>query len=477
MYSSAKVAYKGETNDSVTLEELNDLVFYRLHIPAVIFVALCIFIGIIGNLLVLTIYKTRFRRSNHRYFILFLGVVDLLACVTGMPFLIASLRLPYMMTSVIACKVIRCIHYAVNNSSGLLLVVISMERYRKICRPFKKQFSHQQTLSLCIGTVLLSVLISIPSAVFYGDNTIHTGVDNITGTQCYIADKYTGNRYFETYMAFLLLETFICIIVFAVLYTFIIRKLWASDQFIETMRSIQKKASKTDKQDKPHSTDELNSVEDSFDSKFESVHEKEQNNCTMNNVKVGNAAHNTSDENYQGTEQEARLDGFSSTSTVPKTEKEIDNSLKKSDLSDSTAGDINGGSRTGFGRKLSPVQKQIYEKLFTKQTLEKDSKQSHSTRKNSKTTARVTVMLFTVTMVFVMAFVPHLTLMILTIEMEWFVDSMTVTQIMVYHVFLRIFIINNVANPIVYFIFDVKFRTLCKSFFRKCCRSRSVSTK
>ncbi|KAH3844848.1 hypothetical protein DPMN_087114 [Dreissena polymorpha] len=193
-------------------------------------------VGIIGNGLVIIVYKTRFRRSNHRYFILFVAVADFLACAIGMPFLIASLRLPYLMSSSAACKIVRCFHYFVNNSSGLLLVVIAIERFRKIVHPFKKQLSVRQTLFLCYAVFFISIAMAVPAPIVYKAVVVETGVANITGLQCYVDDRY--HNWFEIYQAILMVEALLSIAIIAVLYSFIVRKLCTNDQFMQAIKSM-----------------------------------------------------------------------------------------------------------------------------------------------------------------------------------------------------------------------------------------------
>jgi hypothetical protein len=53
-------------------------------------------IGVIGNTIVLYVYKFRFRRSTSRIFILSLAVFDLITCLLGMPFHIMDMLYPYM---------------------------------------------------------------------------------------------------------------------------------------------------------------------------------------------------------------------------------------------------------------------------------------------------------------------------------------------------------------------------------------------
>lgn len=73
-------------------------------------------------------------------------------------------------------------------------------------------------------------------------------------------------------------------------------------------------------------------------------------------------------------------------------------------------------------------------------------------------TKQVTFMLFIITVVFVLSFIPHLVLMVINSMDTEFVVGMTPAGVAVYNLFLRTFVINNMANPIIYGFCDRKFR-------------------
>lgn len=79
-------------------------------------------------------------------------------------------------------------------------------------------------------------------------------------------------------------------------------------------------------------------------------------------------------------------------------------------------------------------------------------------------TKQVTFMLFIITVVFILSFIPHLVLMVINSMNPNFVTDMTPPGIAIYNIFLRSFVINNMANPIIYGFCDKKFRSECAEF-------------
>lgn len=113
-------------------------------------------------------------------------------------------------------------------------------------------------------------------------------------------------------------------------------------------------------------------------------------------------------------------------------------------------------------RSNSPASRQSPPKH--EQMKRKDS-QAESTKSENKgpslRTKQVTFMLFIITVVFVLSFIPHLVLMVINAMNPLFVKDMSPVGIAFYHIFLRSFVINNMANPIIYGFCDKKFRTEC----------------
>lgn len=141
------------------LEELNHEEA-KQYVGGIIFVTIIMIIGIIGNLHVLFVYTFRMKPSNHRIFILSLAVLDMITCTVGMPFIIVDLRNPLTFTMISACKVLRFLNYFICISSALILTIIAIDRYRKICVSLGKQISRQIAKILIFVCLGISMVLS-----------------------------------------------------------------------------------------------------------------------------------------------------------------------------------------------------------------------------------------------------------------------------------------------------------------------------
>ncbi|KAL3890828.1 hypothetical protein ACJMK2_003103 [Sinanodonta woodiana] len=187
-----------------TLDELNERQV-QLLIPVIIFISIAMVVGTVGNALVLyvNIFFIKLRNSTHRHFIIFLALADITFCMIGDPFVIGVLTHPYKFTNIIACKCFRAFTYFNAVVSVLVLFVIALDRYRRICRPYGNQFSIKSINAIFGFIVFISIILSMPSFIMYGKNTVQTGIAHITGISCFPEDIYINTMFPIAYNIFL----------------------------------------------------------------------------------------------------------------------------------------------------------------------------------------------------------------------------------------------------------------------------------
>ncbi|XP_041370779.1 orexin receptor type 2-like [Gigantopelta aegis] len=84
-----------------------------------------------------------------------------------------------------------------------------------------------------------------------------------------------------------------------------------------------------------------------------------------------------------------------------------------------------------------------------------------------KTSNRSTVVAFLVTIVFVVSYLPHLSLIIARTVIKDFDLGLGGASLCAYNIFLRSFFVNSVANPIIYGFMNIEFRQECLQVVRK----------
>ena len=108
-------------------------------LPVIVVISIYMVIGLFGNPLVAIYYGCHAKPSPSCHFIVAMAVFDIITCCVSMPLEIVDMRFPYEFPSKAACKILRFVNYFASISSGLVLVAISSDRYRKVCPPYKNQ--------------------------------------------------------------------------------------------------------------------------------------------------------------------------------------------------------------------------------------------------------------------------------------------------------------------------------------------------
>lgn len=208
--------------DNVTLKDINEAFRIR-NLGGIIFVSVLMVIGLVGNLHVILIYALKFKISNYKIYILILASLDMTNCCLSMPLVIMYLSFPFMFPSNIFCKVFRFILYYVSISSTIILVVIAVDRFRKICKPMKFQLTVFHTKMLCMIVLFVTLCVTWPVPVLYGNSTVHTGIAGITGTRCFTLDEFKDTNYQAQYNALLTVVFIVITLILAILYYRIVR--------------------------------------------------------------------------------------------------------------------------------------------------------------------------------------------------------------------------------------------------------------
>ncbi|XP_062586259.1 kappa-type opioid receptor-like [Saccostrea cucullata] len=211
-------------NANSSMTELNK-VFRDWNMAALVFIGVLILPGIMGNSLVIAIFYKDFKKSAYRTFVLWLAVLDLAGCIIVMPYLMINLITPVSMDNEIICKVGKFLSYTIMMTSYFILVIIALDRYRKICRPHSLQILQSQTSRYCLGMLTVSVIISVPAPILYGNSSLEIGIPGLKATRCFTMDKYKGTPAHLLYYAVINVLGATVTFIISVLYILVIKRI------------------------------------------------------------------------------------------------------------------------------------------------------------------------------------------------------------------------------------------------------------
>ncbi|KAJ8312397.1 hypothetical protein KUTeg_009770 [Tegillarca granosa] len=214
-----------EINNFTTLYDINQQ-FTERHLGGIIFTGILMIFGVFGNLTVLWIYIRRFKMSNYRTYTIWLALMDVGNCLIGMPFLIYYMSHYLIFPSSVLCKLGRFVNVFTTNCSAYILVVISYDRYRKICKPLQWQFTQKQAKISCMVATCIGMVTSWPALVLYGIYTVDTMLPNVRGDRCWTDDTYRDQVYPSVYYIGLYVLNLSVVPVFLMAYVLILRFLY-----------------------------------------------------------------------------------------------------------------------------------------------------------------------------------------------------------------------------------------------------------
>lgn len=185
-----------------TVEEFN-LIFRDRYLINTVFNVIFLLFGILGNALVIYIYKSRLKkkRRGDRYYIIMLAVTDLFHCLFSSNLVFAKNSNPVLFPDDALCKILL---YGTNVFfclSLLLLVIICVHRYIKICKPFRPSLTFRDK-NIAVGVAFFVTLIfNLPKLIYFKRKPITISEYKLQGYVCGSDMTMDGAKYFVIWMS------------------------------------------------------------------------------------------------------------------------------------------------------------------------------------------------------------------------------------------------------------------------------------
>ena len=208
----------GEDNKSIAHNfTINDFPnYFGTTLPSciitsvVVFIVAAILIGIPGNTLVLAVLMKNTTKTSTDWFIIFIAVCDLLSLGLNGP--IDVLKYQTELWAKIGSPALCKIHYYILNglfiNSNFLILFVGVDRYLKTCRPHEKYFTPNRAFWFCVGVTISSFLCATPS--FFGSTASST-------KRCIFDSRYDELR--MVFMTCLIAILFLSCLVLIILYS------------------------------------------------------------------------------------------------------------------------------------------------------------------------------------------------------------------------------------------------------------------
>ncbi|KAL8572160.1 hypothetical protein ACOMHN_057835 [Nucella lapillus] len=404
--------------------------FARTVVPSMLYVAMLMVIGVPGNSLVVYVHGLRFRTATQNFLIVCLAVCDLVTGVIAMPTEIADLRFHLTFSSDFACRLLRFVSLFCALTSNCILVVIAVDRYQRVCRPLHPQMTMRRARVGVGVSVTLSLLVSWPLFVVTGLRTTETHLAGLYGSDCSFSDRFRDTVYPTAIIGVLGTGFVIMMLILIVLYARLWRQARQHLLFLHSKR-VKVKASFTGSL--PGSPSSFNDV--SFMTSRPSSERSGSVSGSKNDLSEVSLHPNT-----DPSQEDKELSMISLSPSFPhSTENEVSSSETSSTVT------------------TEKYRCCCFFKKPTKWTLDK-----------------TTLVAFAVTVVFIVSFLPYLTIMAVRSVRKNLDHSLTGSaELNVYNIFVRSYFINSASNPIIYGVINARFRgecvRLCTAVMSCCC--------
>ncbi|RUS70586.1 hypothetical protein EGW08_021652, partial [Elysia chlorotica] len=409
-----------------TLEDVNQEKAAILF-PACIFLASLAIFGLIGNSLVCYVFGARLRPGTQNSLIVCLAVFDLLSCALGIPNEIADMQFYFTYNSEAACKIMRFINMFTSLGSIFTLLFIAIDRYRKVCLPFKRQL-HMRHMKVFIVPVIMggAMFFAWPSLLVYGLRSAETGFPGLRGRDCSASEALRGTLFPLIYNSVLFGGFIIIVIALACLYFQVLRGTKKS------IFSIKKNGTFC-----PYS--------------FSCKVRKKRPLCQQKSV-VATMNSSTSASASTSTTQPSASATFELTREAVASSSSLAASMASSCTLDSHYSRLSSSPPDEFERSTSSSATLTgYPRHRHNDSRKLRGHRGHGRR------SRTTTIALLVTLIFVASFLPHLCLQAAQLMDEGFAANLGGSASLAYNAFLRSYFINSAANPVLYGILNVKF--------------------
>lgn len=216
-------------NQTESLEILNARYATAL-LPLTVTFGFFVLFGFLGNLLIILVFTLSrdYRRNNFKIFVLTLAVIDIITCLTLIPAEMIKQRHYFDFGDATSCKVKCFFNVFGAAASCLALLVISIDRYRKVVQPFKKQMTPKLAVRiLFVVAFIIPILLAIPGTIMCGIKK--TNMKNINGGEteiflCETEDKFRNSKWRVIYKFVFIITLAGISFTYLLLYTFVMKE-------------------------------------------------------------------------------------------------------------------------------------------------------------------------------------------------------------------------------------------------------------
>ncbi|GFO43874.1 alpha-2da adrenergic receptor [Plakobranchus ocellatus] len=206
-------------------------------LPAIVFILLLALVGLIGNSLVLYVYTQKLPLNASRYFICVIAAFDLVSNVFLIPGEVYDMLNLWDFDQPMLCRVRLGLNATVTIMSAAILNALAFVRYRKVCVPYGWQVTIRKAIPISFILLVGSVGCGAPYGYIKGRHTRQTPHPGIYGSACSTDDAFIDTNW-SLVIPFLFFVLFcFSTMVIVVLYALVVAKVWRQRESLSGVTS------------------------------------------------------------------------------------------------------------------------------------------------------------------------------------------------------------------------------------------------
>jgi hypothetical protein len=193
------------------------------------YLSVVIVIGILGNGLILAMYISHKNKMATDWYFIFVAIFDLAMCVCGVPVQLSfQTKTWYRLGSDAVCRGYYFLTQSLTVSSMLILCLIAVERYIKLCKPSRRSLTAAGARKACTLLCAITAVVSLPAGVIHGTNEVG---------RCAVKPVYDkGHPFTRAYYLALLVAFIFMFVIVGVSYTFVGMAIFKNEKIMDQMR-------------------------------------------------------------------------------------------------------------------------------------------------------------------------------------------------------------------------------------------------
>ena len=462
--------HTGETIDNQRDLDYVNLSMRLAVLPVTVLIGIENVIGLVGNILILLVYSKRYEKSNFRYFVLFMALIDLTSCLTCVPGEVFSQLNWYKNEHAWICKVKSYFNVLGAWGSASILLLLAFDRHRKICRPLGWQIQPSLALKLCSAAVIVSACVSSPITVLWGKQTYLYEKDDIrvNVSVCEKSSEFTENTIYPfLYITCVyILPVGLMMVVITTLNILTAKKLFCErdQRLTETFTITTMSRTNNFSQASISTISETLTTLDEVDANVSQEIISTTNHCTQNNSPPDRPTSRRLSAELTTLNDEGKTTSVTFVTLNDITIETENTTRAPNEPNESKTSSTKNENVIKQSRRLSSI------KISASTSLRPASlSSSNKCERREELDSRVkkkTIIMLVLTTVFVITMSLYVILISVIAEQN-ILQELTNSEKAVYFLFFRLYFINCVINPFLYGFMDPRFRTGVKNIFFK----------